>query len=140
MRGSYAEENLRYKEGNFGAIVLLLLCFILSLREISEYKPLGAHIRRGDSTEGFFCVTSLKGLFSEFYSSYPHLRCYHRHYLRILFRRCHHHRYTSHRRPRVVISIIIIIIIIIIIRSAKSRTYQRDLTHEVMPMILFESR
>ena len=43
----------------------VLLCFILNLRAISEYKPPGACIWRGDLLEGFFlcvCVTSLGGL------------------------------------------------------------------------------
>ena len=37
-----------------------LLCSILNLRAISEYKPPGACIWRGDLSEGF-CVTSLGG-------------------------------------------------------------------------------
>ena len=38
---------------------------ILNLREISKYKPRVAYIRRGDLTEGFFCVMSLGGLYLE---------------------------------------------------------------------------
>ena len=38
-----------------------LLCFILNLRAISEYKPPGACIWRDDLSEGF-CITSLGGL------------------------------------------------------------------------------
>ena len=49
-------------------------CFTLYLRAMSKNKPPGVYNRRGDLTEGFFCVTSLggsymEGLFSEFYSN-----------------------------------------------------------------------
>ena len=48
-----------YLEGNLP----FLLCFTLHLRAISEYKPPGgAYIWRGDLTEGFFCLTGLRGL------------------------------------------------------------------------------
>ena len=36
-------------------VVQFLLCYVWNLRAISEYKPQGAYIRRGDLTEGFFC-------------------------------------------------------------------------------------
>ena len=68
---------------NLCVTVQFLLCFILNLRAISEYKPQGACIWRGDLSEGFFCFTTLGellfggaytwgtggggGLFSEFY-------------------------------------------------------------------------
>ena len=41
--------------------VQFLLCFILKLRAIFEYKPPGVCIWRGDLSEGF-CVTRLGGL------------------------------------------------------------------------------
>ena len=41
---------------------MFLLCFILHLRAISKYKPLGAYILRGNFKEGFFAITSLGGL------------------------------------------------------------------------------
>ena len=41
-----------------------LLCFILNLRAISEYKPPGACNWRDDLSEGF-CITSLGGLHLE---------------------------------------------------------------------------
>ena len=37
----------------FMCILQFLLCFILNLRAISEYKPLGTCIWRGDSLHGF---------------------------------------------------------------------------------------
>ena len=39
----------------FLLVVQFLLCYVWNLRAISEYKPQGAYIRRGDLTEGFFC-------------------------------------------------------------------------------------
>ena len=54
--------------------VSFLLCFILYLRAISNYKPPGAYIRRSDATEGyefggliFGEAYTWRGLFSEFY-------------------------------------------------------------------------
>ena len=40
---------------NLCVIVQFLLCFILNLRAISKYKPLGAYIWRGYLMEGFLC-------------------------------------------------------------------------------------
>ena len=54
-----------------------LLCFILYLRELSNFKPPGAYIWRGDLTEVFLRYEfeglifggayTWRGLFSEFY-------------------------------------------------------------------------
>ena len=49
---------------NLCVTVTFLTCFILYLRAISKYKPLGAYIRRGDLTD-VFCVASLGGLYLE---------------------------------------------------------------------------
>ena len=35
-------------------VVQFLFCYVWNLRAISEYKPQGAYIRRGDLTERFF--------------------------------------------------------------------------------------
>ena len=56
---------------NLCVIVQFLLCFILNLRAISKYKPLGAYILRGYLTEGFLRYEfggayTWRGLFSEF--------------------------------------------------------------------------
>ena len=40
---------------NLCVTVQFLLCFILNLRAISKYKPLGAYIWRGYLMEGFLC-------------------------------------------------------------------------------------
>ena len=45
--------------------VQFLLCFILNRRAVSGYKPPGAFIWRGPFIGGFFCVTSLGGLYLE---------------------------------------------------------------------------
>ena len=42
-----------------------LLCFILYLRAISKYKPLGGLYLEGRFNGGFFCVISLLGLYLE---------------------------------------------------------------------------
>ena len=44
---------------NLCVTVQFLLCFILNLRAISEYKPQWACIWRGDLSEGFVCFTTL---------------------------------------------------------------------------------
>ena len=50
---------------NLQQVLQFLLCFILNLREVSEYKSPEACIWRGDLSEGFFCVMSLGGLYLE---------------------------------------------------------------------------
>ena len=41
---------------------MFLLCFILDLRAISEYKPAGAYILRGNCKEGFLALQVWEGL------------------------------------------------------------------------------
>ena len=53
-----------------------LLCFTLYLTAVSKYKPPGAHIWRGDLTDGFLrykfgeLILKWRGLFSEFYGNF----------------------------------------------------------------------
>ena len=63
----------------FGVTVQFLLCFILNLRAISEYKSPGACIWRGNLSEGFLRYEFgglifggayiWRGLFSEYYGN-----------------------------------------------------------------------
>ena len=46
-----------------GRNLLFLLCFTLYLRAISKYKPPGGLYLEGRFNGGFFCVTSLGGLY-----------------------------------------------------------------------------
>ena len=45
--------------------VQFLLCFILNLRAISEYKPWGGMYLEGQFIRHFFCIMSLVGLYLE---------------------------------------------------------------------------
>ena len=63
--------NLRFKI-NWASLLVgrkftrpFLLCFTLYLRAISKYKPLGGLYLKGRFNGGFFCVTSLGGLYLE---------------------------------------------------------------------------
>ena len=51
----------------FMCTVQFLLCFILNLRTISEYKPPGACIWRGDLADGFLRYEFGGLIFSEHY-------------------------------------------------------------------------
>ena len=57
MRGLCTEGNLRFKIDwarlIFGKTFTVFLCFTSYYRTISEYKPQGAFIWRGDLTEAF---------------------------------------------------------------------------------------
>ena len=61
------EGNLRFKIDWTSLIVgrkfTVLLCFTLYLRAISKYKPPGGLYLEGLFNGGFFCVTSLGGLY-----------------------------------------------------------------------------